>query len=675
MFRYLTKLESVTINCPDIQSIESGAFQDAGSNATKLVELDFTGCKKLEVIKNGAFYNCFKSNSYTVNFQDCSSLERIEDYAFKETDKNKLKSVSLSGCKMLSTIGENAFNYSSNIENLDLSGTAISVFYPAWFEANGIKVINLSNCKGLERKEVDLTKLNNRVNGKTPVDVYLPADLSSVRLPDNLNKIGTIFFQGTRVEAQALGLPLDKVKFIQTITITANSSEKVYDGQQLTDSGYTYYVGDEGSDSKLPDGYSLSATVTGSQIDVGVGFNEITSTKVINASGEDVSEDYVFLCNSGKLEVTPKPITVSAQNMSKTYGDPDPRPTITGMVEGEDESLIEYSVERDEGEDVNDGQPYSVTVTGEAVQGNYSVSYEAGSLTIVPAPVTLTAVSGYAVYNGEEQTLEGFTASVEGLEFDESVNARAAGTEKNTYTVSFENVTLNETKDITGNYVVTETITGTFVITKLVKKSIDGVDGNRVSYRVEVNPDALKLNGGEDLRLLDTLYDAKKNPGFTNQSIDYSTISFDPDNIDDINYDYSGYTGTYTIPDETHVIITYETRVLGGAGEICSFGNAASLLTSDGSSIDEDSTTKTQKIYPKASDVGDQGDYMIKLFVYGDTNMRTGLPDARFFLQDANQRPVYKSNGEKEQYVTSIWSDSYCFLFSSTSLKTDTPPQ
>ena len=47
------------------------------------------------------------------------------------------------------------------------------------------------------------------------------------------------------------------------------------------------------------------------------------------------------------------------------------------------------------------------------------------------------------------------------------------------------------------------------------------------------------------------------------------------DNV--VTYDYSGYTGTFIIPDESFVTITYTTRVQGEAGEEVTFTNTASL--------------------------------------------------------------------------------------------------
>ena len=102
---------------------------------------------------------------------------------------------------------------------------------------------------------------------------------------------------------------------------------------------------------------------------------------------------------------------------------------------------------------------YEVTITG---IGNYDGT-ENKTFTITPAPVTLTANSDTKEYSGAEQTVSGFTSSVDGLTFA-GVTASGSGTNVGTYDVTFSGVTLNATKDDTGNYVVTSTTNGTLTI-------------------------------------------------------------------------------------------------------------------------------------------------------------------------------------------------------------------
>ena len=85
---------------------------------------------------------------------------------------------------------------------------------------------------------------------------------------------------------------------------------------------------------------------------------------------------------------------------------------------------------------------------------------------IDPAGVTLTANSGTETYDGSEKAVTGFKASVEGLKFADTVVAGGKGTNAGEYPVAFSGVTVNETKDTTGNYLVVGTTEGKLKIEK-----------------------------------------------------------------------------------------------------------------------------------------------------------------------------------------------------------------
>ena len=87
--------------------------------------------------------------------------------------------------------------------------------------------------------------------------------------------------------------------------------------------------------------------------------------------------------------VAPRPVTVTSENVTKTYGADDPpfSAKLGNVLSGE-ENKIEYGFTRVEGEDVKSGG-YRITPTGETDQGNYSVTFvPEGVLTINPAKIT-----------------------------------------------------------------------------------------------------------------------------------------------------------------------------------------------------------------------------------------------------------------------------------------------
>lgn len=356
----------------------------------------------------------------------------------------------------------------------------------------------------------------------------------------------------------------------------------------------------------LPDEYTIYYKVIGDEDYYDVAVKSVTST------------------------ISKRPVTVTANDNSKQFNGDEPELSaeVAGLI-GSD--TIVYSLSRREGENVG---TYTITPSGDEEQGNYLVSYIPGTFTITAIPVTLTAKSGWRNYDGSEKTLSGFTSSVEGLTFPNTVRAEGSGTAIGSYEVTFSGVILGTTTDSTGNYVVSETADGVLQIDEFLSKEMIDIDGSWATWQIDVNSKLLKLNDGNPLTLNDTFT--------SNQSIDYSSIQV----TSGVTYDYRGSTGTFVIPDETKVTISYRTRIAANAGEVADFGNTALLKDSDGE-IDHITTDESHVIYPSASDVaGNTGKYMVKLYVYGDANMQTGISGAQFILLDANKRPLSFKKGD-----------------------------
>ena len=84
----------------------------------------------------------------------------------------------------------------------------------------------------------------------------------------------------------------------RTITVTANSNSKVYDGTALEDKGYTVECD--------IDGYSVEVIVVGSQTNIGRSDNVIQKVVVRDSHGRDVTLNFSIVCINGKLTVTPR---------------------------------------------------------------------------------------------------------------------------------------------------------------------------------------------------------------------------------------------------------------------------------------------------------------------------------------------------------------------------------
>ena len=95
------------------------------------------------------------------------------------------------------------------------------------------------------------------------------------------------------------------------ITITADSDTKVYDATALTKNSYS------NTDLAAGDIFD-SVTITGTQTDVGTS-NNVPSAAVIKHNGTDVTASYAITYENGTLEVTPKAVTITANDKTKVY--------------------------------------------------------------------------------------------------------------------------------------------------------------------------------------------------------------------------------------------------------------------------------------------------------------------------------------------------------------------
>ena len=77
-------------------------------------------------------------------------------------------------------------------------------------------------------------------------------------------------------------------------------------------------------------------------------------------------------------KITPKSVTVTAEDKTKVFGEADPK--LTAKVAGTlGNDTVDYTLSRETGEAAG---KYEITVKGDKSQGNYTVTYAAGTLTI-----------------------------------------------------------------------------------------------------------------------------------------------------------------------------------------------------------------------------------------------------------------------------------------------------
>ena len=165
-----------------------------------------------------------------------------------------------------------------------------------------------------------------------------------------------------------------------------------------------------------------------------------------------------------RLTVNPAPVTVTVGTYAKAFGAADPTfgANVRGLVNGESDSLIQYTIgARNPGEAAGS---YAIPVGGEELQGNYIVTYVPGTLTIappIPVPtssltVTKTVISAPAdgeMYRTGETITYSITVTNDG-EADQTNVVVTDPLTDDTWTVGY--LAAGASQTFTATYVVTE---------------------------------------------------------------------------------------------------------------------------------------------------------------------------------------------------------------------------
>ena len=134
------------------------------------------------------------------------------------------------------------------------------------------------------------------------------------------------------------------------------------------------------------------------------------------------SSNYTLTFVKGTFTITPKTITVIADNKTKFYGDPDPALTYTvsGLV-GEDQ--LTGALGRVAGKAVGEYDINQGTLTA---GGNYTITFVKGTFTITPRPITVQANDKTKVYGEDEPQLD-YTITSGNLVGEDHIRRTRAG--------------------------------------------------------------------------------------------------------------------------------------------------------------------------------------------------------------------------------------------------------
>jgi autotransporter-associated beta strand protein len=212
-----------------------------------------------------------------------------------------------------------------------------------------------------------------------------------------------------------------------TLTVTADNKARVYgDNNPTLTYSITGYVNSENATSASITGApTISTTATAAS-----NVNSYTITSVANNLA---AANYQFSYADGTLTVNRRPVTVTADNQTRVYGEANPTLTYAVAADGTGTSRGMYNNQTLTGSvttaavatmNVGDVSITQNSLTN-ANNANYDITYNNGTLTITPAVLTYNATAATSTYGSTPSVNAG---SVTGWKNSETASTATTGT-------------------------------------------------------------------------------------------------------------------------------------------------------------------------------------------------------------------------------------------------------
>jgi hypothetical protein len=308
-------------------------------------------------------------------------------------------------------------------------------------------------------------KFGGFVNGDTPTSLTVPVSFTTTATAGS-----PVLAGGYKITPAGATSDNYKITFVDgtltvtpaPLTIAVKDAEKVYGAP--VPSITTEYVSFVNGDTPASLGGTLDIATTASQS------SSVAGSPYSLTPGGLTSTNYHITFVAGKLTVTPAPLTITANDAQKVYG--AALPTFSakydGFVNNEDAAVLTTPVSlqtaaTDASPVVNGG--YKITASG-ATSSNYKITFADGTLTVTPAPLTITANDASKVYGanlpaftvGYDKFVLNETSTVLGgtLNFTSSATMAStvsggpytitpSGLTSSNYSITFRNGSLNVT--------------------------------------------------------------------------------------------------------------------------------------------------------------------------------------------------------------------------------------
>ena len=261
----------------------------------------------------------------------------------------------------------------------------------------------------------------NSFAGVTGNYAYIPP-AGTVLQSGNGQNLTVAFTPDNRAYLSAtMRVPINVLK--APLTITANDTNKIY-GQPVTFPGTEFIAaGLVNGDSVT----SASLASTGAISNAPVGGSPY-AISITNALGNAGLTNYNITYTSGVLTVNPRPLHITANNRTKTYGQTvafaGSEFTPIGLQNSETIGTVTLTSAGTISSAPVSSSPYSIVPSAAAggtfSPGNYAISYTNGTLSVSPAPLGITANNRTKTY-GQTVTFASTEFTPVGLKNSETV--------------------------------------------------------------------------------------------------------------------------------------------------------------------------------------------------------------------------------------------------------------
>ena len=438
----------------------TGAFADANAGANKAVTgtLELTGAAKDNYELTA---NTFTTTA-TITAKDVTlAWEKADSYTYTGKDQGdtvKAYYTDLNGEKQYVDVTfdntfRNAGDYTASAEapaggNYNWSASSLGLT----IAQAKITVTADAVSKTYGAADPTLTyKVTGLVNGETEANV-----LSGALSRDAGENVGTYAItKGTLAASDNYDLVFNTANLTinkATLTVTADAVSKTYGADDPT---LTYKV------SGLVNGDTAEDVLSGALTRAA---GENVDTYAITQGTLTASNNYALSFTGANLTINKATLTVTADAVSKTYGEADPTLTYTvsGLVNGDVEAdVVSGILSRTAGEDVG---TYAITPGNITVSSNYTLAFAGATLTINKATITISNIAAAdREYNGETGANVTFDKSgiVAGDEAKVALAVTGTFADKNAAADKTVNLVWSLTGDAAGNYELSGNLTET----------------------------------------------------------------------------------------------------------------------------------------------------------------------------------------------------------------------